>query len=127
MIAIPIACSFAYHDVGGYRGIVSGLPQDMLKLDLNTENIWLFLSLIFYSLLPTNGGPYIQRFLICKNSKQLVKCMKILTLIYLPFTLIICLMGLIIRVKAPDIDPDQAFIYVVICDMVNTLAFRRTL
>lgn len=112
MVAIPIACSFAYHDVGGYNGIIHGLPPDMLKLDLNTANIWLFLSLIFYSVLPDkNSGICIQRFLICKNSKQLVKCMKTLVLLYLPFTLIICLIGLVIRVKALDIDPNEAFIY----------------
>jgi hypothetical protein len=53
MVALPIACSFAYHDVGGYSGIVNSLHH-MLKLELNAKNIWLFLSLIFHSLLPEN-------------------------------------------------------------------------
>ncbi|MHC0448574.1 MAG: sodium:solute symporter family transporter [Candidatus Lariskella arthropodorum] len=111
MIAMPIACSFAYHDVGGYNGIINELPQDMPMLDLNAENIWLFLSLILYSLLPTDGAPYIQRFLICKDAKQLVRCLNIVALLTLPFLLIICLIGLIIRVKVADIDSDHAFIY----------------
>ncbi|MHC0448598.1 MAG: sodium:solute symporter family protein [Candidatus Lariskella arthropodorum] len=111
MLAIPIACSFAYHDVGGYQGIVRGLPNDMLQLNLNAENILLFLSLIFYSFIPATEGIFIQRFLICKNSKQLMKCLNTIALITLPFLLIICGIGLIIRVKAPDIDPDQAFVY----------------
>jgi Na+/proline symporter len=37
--------------------------------------------------------------------------MKILAFLYLPFTLIICLIGLIIRVNVPDYDPNEAFIY----------------
>lgn len=84
----------------------------MLKLELHAGNIWLFLSLIFYSLLPDkNSGTFVQRFLISKNSKQLVKCMKIIAFLYLPFTIIICLIGLIIKVKAPNIDHNEALIY----------------
>ncbi|MHC0448572.1 MAG: sodium:solute symporter family protein, partial [Candidatus Lariskella arthropodorum] len=111
MVAIPIACSFAYNDIGGYSGIVHRLPQDMLKLDLNAENIWLFLSIILYSLLPMDAAPFIQRFLICKNSIQLTHCLNVSAILAFFLTIIICIVGLILKIKEPDIDHNIVFIH----------------
>ncbi|MHC0448637.1 MAG: sodium:solute symporter family protein [Candidatus Lariskella arthropodorum] len=111
MVAMPIACSFAYHNIGGYSGIVHRLPQDMLKLDLNAENIWLFLSLILYSLLPMDAAPFIQRFLICKNSIQLTHCLNVSAILAFFLTIIICIIGLILKIKEPDIDHNIVFIH----------------
>ncbi|MHC0449718.1 MAG: sodium:solute symporter family protein, partial [Candidatus Lariskella arthropodorum] len=101
MVAIPIACSFAYHDVGGYSGIVHRLPQDMLKLNLNAENIWLFLSIILSIISPIDAAPFIQRFLICKNSIQLTHCLNVCAVLAFFFTIIICIVGLILKIKEP--------------------------
>lgn len=111
MIAIPITCAIAYHDIGEYNGIVQSLPKEMLTLNINKENILLFSGFIFYNLLPQSCGTFIQRFLISKDTKQLTKCMKIVAILHIPLAIIICAIGFMIKVKAPDISPTTAFIY----------------
>ena len=111
IIAIPMACSVAYHNVGGYQAIIDHTPDNLLKLDLNASNIWLFLSLIFYSLMPVAEGAYIQRFLMTYDKIQLIKSLKVVMILSVPFTVVICLIGFIIRVKAPEIEPSLGFIH----------------
>lgn len=111
MIAIPITCSIAYHDVGEYEGIIQSLPKEMFTLNINKENIWLFLGFMFYNLLPQSCGTFIQRFLISKDTVQLTKCMKIVAMLHIPLAAIICSIGFMIKAKAPDISPSTAFVY----------------
>ncbi|WP_339040666.1 sodium:solute symporter family protein [Candidatus Lariskella endosymbiont of Hedychridium roseum] len=113
IIAIPIACSFAYRDIGGYSGIMRSVPQGLVVLDLNKENIFLFCSLIFYAILPINSGPYIQRFLMVSSSKQLTHVIKFIPVIHFAFVFIICMIGFIIKGLAPSIDPNNALYYLV--------------
>ncbi|WP_339041855.1 sodium:solute symporter family protein [Candidatus Lariskella endosymbiont of Hedychridium roseum] len=111
MIAIPIAFSFAYHDIGGYEGVVKSLPEDIITLKLNQDNILLFCSMIFHALLPRTSGVYIQRFLISRDSIQLTHCLNALAVISFFYASIICLIGLVLKVKEPGIDPDIVFIH----------------
>ena len=82
----------------------------MKTLNFTQENIGLFLSLIFYSLLPLTEGTFIQRFLLSKNSNQLTRCLKIIPVLHLFFIIAVCLIGFFIKVKEPNIDPNTAFI-----------------
>ncbi|WP_339052635.1 sodium:solute symporter family transporter [Candidatus Lariskella endosymbiont of Epinotia ramella] len=111
MVAIPIACSFVYHDIGGYKGIINSLPKDMINFSLNKSNIWLFLSLAFYSLLPVSSGVYMQRYLMCRNSMQLTYSLNYVAIISLFFMSIICIIGLTLKIKEPNIDSHIVFIY----------------
>ncbi|MDJ1304900.1 MAG: hypothetical protein MRQ09_01495 [Candidatus Midichloria sp.] len=110
IVAIPLACSFAYREAGGHENIMSSLPKEMLSLNLTKDNIWLFLSLIFYSLLPQTARTFVQRFLLSRDSKQLVRCIRIVAALNIFFILMICLIGFFIRAQAPEIDPNTAFI-----------------
>ncbi|MHC0448885.1 MAG: sodium:solute symporter family protein [Candidatus Lariskella arthropodorum] len=103
MIMIPIAFSDLYHHAGGYRGIHSA-PQGMFKIDLNSYNILNFLSLILYNLFAIHftGPPFIQRFLMCKNSTQLTHCLNIVAIISFFFINIICIIGFILKIKNSD-------------------------
>jgi Na+/proline symporter len=113
LVAIPVACIIAFHEVGGYEALLNNLPESHLKVGFTQENTLLLASLIFYSLLPATTGTFIQRFLMANDSKQLDKALKLVALISVPFTMIICLIGYIIKVKAPDIDPNTAFFYLI--------------
>ncbi|WP_339051920.1 sodium:solute symporter family transporter [Candidatus Lariskella endosymbiont of Epinotia ramella] len=105
IIAIPVACSYIYHDVGGYSGIVNSLPKEMLRLDINMDNIALFLSLIVFNLVPETSGTFVQRFLMSKGNAQLTKCLRLVAAIHLPFLMFICVIGLCVKIKAHDIQP----------------------
>ena len=112
IIVIPLSCSYAYHNAGGYEAVINSLPEKIRALDINRDNVLQFLSLTFFYLLPIAvGTPYIQRFLISNSTWQLVKCMRIIAVIHLLFIIIICLIGIIIKFKAPDIDSSIAFFY----------------
>lgn len=111
IIAIPVACSYIYRDVGGYSGIVHSLPKDMLRLDINMNNIALFLSLILFNLLPETSGTFVQRFLMSKSNTQLTKCLRVVAAIHFPFIIFLCIIGLCVKIKAQYIEPDDVLIY----------------
>ncbi|MDJ1257991.1 MAG: hypothetical protein MRQ07_05000 [Candidatus Midichloria sp.] len=65
IIAIPAACFIVYGmESGGgiteYYRILTQLPIEMKTPNFTQENIGLFLSLIFYSLLPLTEETFIQ-------------------------------------------------------------------
>ncbi|CAK6537414.1 MAG: hypothetical protein IRF16MM_02670 [Candidatus Midichloria mitochondrii] len=74
---------------------MTSLPKELIELNLTKNNIWLFLSLIFFNLLPKSGDPYIQRFLMTKSSRQLARCMNSLALIDFAFTMIIMIISFV--------------------------------
>ncbi|WP_339042069.1 sodium:solute symporter family transporter [Candidatus Lariskella endosymbiont of Hedychridium roseum] len=111
-IAVPIACSFLYHDLGGYSNIIDKIPPQHLELNLSSEqNLIFFVSLIIYGLVPDVGGAFIQRFLMASGRKQLSRVLKIVALVNFPFLGVLCITGFLIQIKAPDIASDTAFIY----------------
>lgn len=111
--------SLCIHEIGGHKGIVNSLPKDMINFSLNKGNIWLFLGLAFYSLLPASSGVYMQRYLMCRNSMQLTYSINAVAIISLFFIDIVCLIGLILKIKEPDIDSHIVFIYFI----ANHVAF----
>ncbi|RZI47491.1 sodium:solute symporter family protein, partial [Rickettsiales endosymbiont of Peranema trichophorum] len=112
-VAIPTACFFAIRDVGGLSTIYEQLPKTHVTLNLEGKQLWSFLSLFLF-ILPFNGGSFIQRFLMSNNTKQLASSLKLISFLHLPLLLLICLIGFVIRVKAPDVDPK--FVFMVFID-----------
>ncbi len=113
LVAIPVACAIAFHEVGGYDGIVSKLPEAHLSIDFSHDNILFLLSMVFFSIIPVSAGTFIQRFLMANDSTQLNKALKINALVSLPFAMIICLIGFIVKAKAPEMDSNSAFFYMI--------------
>lgn len=112
-IGIPAACFAAYFDIGGYSALISKLPATHTTVDWSNANLALFLSLIVYFIIPVSSGSYIQRFLMAGDSKQLKKALYSNALISIPFVLIICMVGFIVKAKAPDINSNTAFFYLI--------------
>ncbi len=113
LVAIPVACAIAFHEIGGYDGLVKNLPATHLSIDLTYDNMLLLSSMVFYSILPVSAGTFIQRFLMANDSAQLNNALRIIAYTTLPFTMVICLIGFIIKVKAPEIDSNIAFFYLI--------------
>lgn len=112
-IGIPAACFAAYYDVGGYEQVISQLPETHLSLNLTSENWPLFASFVFYSLMPVSEGSFVQRFLMAKNSQQLKHVLISTALFSVPIMIMFCMIGFIVRIKAPNIDPNTALFYLV--------------
>ncbi|MDF3046930.1 MAG: putative periplasmic sensor histidine kinase, partial [Candidatus Midichloriaceae bacterium] len=113
LVAIPVACAIAFHEVGGYSGLIEKLPTSHATIDFTEANILLIASMLFYGLVPVSESTFIQRFLMANDSKQLNKALIILAYISIPFILIMCLIGFVIKVKAPDVNPNTAFFYLI--------------
>ncbi|MDF3048313.1 MAG: Sodium:solute symporter family [Candidatus Midichloriaceae bacterium] len=42
LVAIPIACTIAFHDIGGYDRMIEELPATHLPIDLTWSNMLLY-------------------------------------------------------------------------------------
>ena len=111
-IAIPVACSIAYNDMGGYKSIINYLEKANINLDFNIYNNKLeAISLILMSFIPPLCPPSIHRLLIARNTNQLKIALKIIILIYIPFTLFICLVGILMKISGNVENSDYTLLY----------------
>jgi signal transduction histidine kinase/Na+/proline symporter len=108
-IALPLACAIGYHDAGGFKEIIASLPDT--HTSINASNVVLFLSLIFYALIPNTGIPFIQRALMTKDEKQFIYTFTRVGVLLIPLLLIICLIGVITYKANPNIEPGIALYY----------------
>ncbi|ETO18264.1 twin-arginine translocation pathway signal [Reticulomyxa filosa] len=112
-LIIPISYTIAIKDFGGLMKVLELLPPSHTNIEINTDTILMLVSLVFYSILPEFEAPYIQRYLVAKNSKQLSQSLKTVALISFPFVLSICLIAYIVRAEAPGIPPQEVFLFFV--------------
>lgn len=112
-LAIPIMCAIALQDIGGTDALRAALPDDMLTINFETQSIATFCGFIFYALLPVANTTFIQRFLMARNAIKLKKVFLNTALIAFPFTAVMVLMGLMARVLAPEIEPNQALYFLI--------------
>lgn len=112
-IGIPAACFAGYADVGGYDGIIEQIPSKYLGFELTKSNIILFLSMLVWTLIPFSHGAFVQRFLMANNNEQVWKVGKTLFFLNLPISIVVIVIGYIVKVKAPDINPNVAFYYLI--------------
>ncbi|CAL7960930.1 putative Sodium:solute symporter family protein [Alphaproteobacteria bacterium] len=109
-IAFPLACAMGYHAMGGMHSILAALPKSHTTID--SSNIGSVLSLVFYTLIPYTGIAYVQRGLMAKNEEYLRSTFYIVGLISFPFTLVICLMGLVAYITEPNLSsPNLALFF----------------
>ena len=112
-IGIPAACFTAYYELGGYNELIMRLPSSHKTIDLNQSNVLLILSLLLYCSLPLSSSSFIQRYLMAKDNEQLKKALSASSLISIPFVIILIMVGLIVKAKAPEIDSNIAFFYLI--------------
>lgn len=112
-VGIPLACLTAYYNIGGYEALISKLPPTHTSFEINRDNIILLASLIFYFMIPISSGSYIQRYLMARSSNQLNSVMTRNAFISIPFMLTLCFVGYIVKATNPDLNPNQAFYYII--------------
>lgn len=112
-IGIPVAFFIAYTKLHiGYEDILIQLPTTHISIDWSTSNIIIFLSLILNVSFISNG-PFVQRYLMANNQAQLRKAITRCFFFSLPFTLIICCIGFLMKLSAPDINPNLVFYHLI--------------
>lgn len=111
IVIVPMVCSHAYHNFGGYSAVKDALPQEMLTLNLKGENLVHFLYLITIHLIQFGTPPLIQRCLTANSPRQLVRCFRSIAIIYFILIITMCCLGFVIKALAPDINPETVFIH----------------
>ncbi|NRA74152.1 MAG: sodium:solute symporter family protein, partial [Rickettsiales bacterium] len=99
-IALPIACSIGLQHTGGIERIWAALPKTHTHID----NIPLFISFIFYALIPQCAIPYTQRALMAKDQKQFLLSFLGVAVLLIPIMVVISLIGLITYIHNANID-----------------------
>ncbi len=106
-IALPITCIIGYNQIGGF----SNLARDLPAFEISNDKLFLFFSLILYSMAPYTSIPYIQRALIAKNQIQFRQSFIIVGVLFIPLLVVISLIGLITYKLNPNINPNSVFYY----------------
>ncbi len=109
VIFIAVICGL--NDVGGINNLIDKLPSTHKELHLHSGNISVFFSIILFRLIPVTYGPFIQRYLMADNRKQLRSTFKSIAYVDFIFSLMIYMIGLIVVVKSPEMTPINAFSY----------------
>lgn len=110
-IIMPIAFSYLLRDLGNIKEIYDTISIEAFATELKNDKLGLFLSLVFYSISPGCGGAFVQKFLMAEDAKQLKKALNIISILHIPFIILMCLIGFVIKIKFPDINSELAFNY----------------
>lgn len=114
LAAIPIACAIGLHEVGGINSIVANVPDAHLNIFLNEGKTLYDHSLIFLSYsIPACYPVIIQRILMSKNVNEAKRSLIVTGLLSAVFFLTVGILGLVVRVKAPHINPQQTFAFAI--------------
>ncbi|NRA74169.1 MAG: sodium:solute symporter family protein, partial [Rickettsiales bacterium] len=116
-VALPLACFVGIRNIsevatiGEIERILVALPQTHKQININ--NLPLFLSFVFYALIPYTAIPYIQRALIAKNEKQFMRSFVGVAILTIPILLMVCLISLITYYSNPNIESNTVLYYFV--------------
>lgn len=109
VVAIPLACFIGIVKVGGFKNLFSSLPESHLSFSSDPKTTLKYLCFLLFNIVPYLTPPFIQRLLMAKNSKQIVKSMYYTIAICIPFYIMICLIGFIALQLFPNTNSHLAF------------------
>lgn len=112
LIAILIIVTVGVNYIGGYKKLFHHLPKIYLQTpSINNSELIQYIDtsliIILTIIRPTN----IQRLLMAKSSKQAVRASRYAGVIYFLALCIICLIGIVAKILAPNLDPRMAIPY----------------
>jgi len=113
-VGIPMTLYFGLQYVGGWQAMQGSLPAAHLTLPTEPLAIVALLSLFLTFMLgETLVPPYLQRLLIGKTSKDVIRGSLLSGLFSIPFFAITGLIGLVALAMQPDLDANLAMPYVI--------------
>jgi SSS family solute:Na+ symporter len=90
----PLICGVYLFKIGGIDSLALSLGKDYFTLPSKSPLLEDFITLIIYTLVPEIDPPHIQRILMQKTKKNVMKIYKIISIISLPFYISIIILGL---------------------------------
>ena len=110
-IALPVACGFLIKDFGDVEKIVD--TKSFSNLWNNKEDILFSTGALVYLLIPSISAPYLQRVLAIRQEPKVIFVFRLVALMTFFYTLIIIIMGLILRKQFADIEPAQGMYFII--------------
>lgn len=110
-LVLPLACVSTVSYIGGVETILPKLPSSHLVFDLNNANMLLLIGFVFSFILPSFDAELVQRYLMAKDVKQLRQAFLWIFVFSFFFSLSIPVIAYVVKAAAPDINPDDAFLY----------------
>lgn len=96
-VVLPALCGLLLYEMGGWETVKSMIPAEKWSMNLDSsEKAYMFWGCVFYTIMPVHGAPFIQRFLMSMNPKQLKHSVAMVSIIDLTVTSIICIFGFIL-------------------------------
>ena len=109
-IGIPLIASVALEKVGGFQHLFSVLPASHLDVSPSNKLFYAYAFLIFSFMFPNFLAVDVQRILVAKNAQMSKNSWIMTTLLYIPFYVILALIGLCAYVLYPSMeDPNTLF------------------
>lgn len=110
-IAIPVIAIVAFSQTEGFSGLYEKLPPAHLSIYPSKEIFNKYFTLMFLYAFPLLSPPVMQRILMAKNPGQIKNSFRACAVFEGTFYCFIALLGLSAYILHPDIDPNNAFLY----------------
>ncbi|NRA74145.1 MAG: hypothetical protein HRU36_05365, partial [Rickettsiales bacterium] len=108
-VVLPIVCIIGYQHIDGSENIWFSLPNKYQQIKI--DNFSLFVSLVFFALIPNFDIPYIQRALMAKDKKQFLQSFVGVAILLIPVLIIVCTIGLMMHWGASNINSNMVLYY----------------
>ncbi|MDF2965767.1 MAG: sodium:solute symporter family protein [Rickettsiaceae bacterium] len=112
-ITVPMVLNVGLFEVGGWSGLIEKVPANHLNIFADSKLIARYSCIFLLFSIPCFDPAIMQRILMGKNITQVRTAFNLSALFDLPFYLIAGLIGLIVVALAPNVAPNQGFLYLI--------------
>jgi signal transduction histidine kinase/Na+/proline symporter/CheY-like chemotaxis protein len=113
VVVIPIMATIAVGKAGGYPAILENIaPEKLIIFVPGLDKYELIFTLLVF-IVPFLNPAIVQRLLLAKDSNDVARSFKIAGILDIAFYFLVGSIGLSAFMLAPDIDPNNAFFYII--------------
>lgn len=121
-VILPISCILFVKHIGGWQIIYNLIPQEKLQIEYgDTKQMSVLCEDLLYILLPLNTAPFLQRFLMSMDRKQITNALSRAALLDITIILAICVFGFIIIAMSKETLMQQDIIWYVVDNIMNDM------
>lgn len=112
IVAIPIIGGLALIEIGGIKELWSHLPAGHKNILPSNDNLTSILSLSLLFVIPQLAPSVTQRLLMARNMEQIRDSISYVSILILPFFIIVTFIGLTAYYLNPNLNPNNTLFYI---------------
>lgn len=114
-VILPISCVLFIKQIGGWGTVYNLIPEEKWQIwYTDREQMWMLWDDLLYVLLPFSTAPFLQRFLMSMDRKQITNALSIAALLDMTIVLTICTFGFVMIAATNGIAAPQDIIWHVV-------------